>query len=216
MEDETIGITLNAHLEAAPTHSLAHETPSAPAAVAQAAPTDGELLARLNAGESEALGEIYQRHATSLYRVLVALLGANADAEDALQTVFVQLATKRPRRVRELRAYLLAMARNHALSVLRQRPRERQLEDADLNATITEAHDSEVNFAVEDWQRLLNRLPLEQREVIALKVWQEMTFAEIAKLLKISPNTAMSRYRYGIARLRQWCANAQSEEAENE
>ena len=212
MEDETIGITLNAHLEATPRHSIAPVTEEiAPVSEIQAAPTDGELLARLNAGESEALGEIYQRHATALYRVLVAILGAGADAEDALQSVFVKLATARPRRVRELRAYLLVMARNHALTILRQRPRERALENADLDAVTWEKHDEKLCFEAEDWQRMLNLLPLEQREVIALKVWQEMTFVEIAKLLKISPNTAMSRYRYGIARLRQWCEEAHHE-----
>lgn len=47
-------------------------------------------------------------------------------------------------------------------------------------------------------------LPVEQREVIALKVWEEMTFAQIAAIVKASPNTVASRYRYGIEKLRGW------------
>ncbi len=45
-------------------------------------------------------------------------------------------------------------------------------------------------------------LPPEQREVISLKIWGELTFDQIARTLDISPNTAASRYRYGLERLR--------------
>jgi RNA polymerase sigma-70 factor, ECF subfamily len=47
----------------------------------------------------------------------------------------------------------------------------------------------------------LERLPVDQREVIVLKIWHEFTFAEIGNLLEISPHTAAGRYRYGIQKL---------------
>ena len=50
--------------------------------------------------------------------------------------------------------------------------------------------------------KCLADLPKEQREVIVLKIWNEHTFEEIGRLLEISPNTAASRFRYGIQRLR--------------
>jgi RNA polymerase sigma factor (sigma-70 family) len=62
--------------------------------------------------------------------------------------------------------------------------------------------------AVEDRERILvveaalRRLPSEQREVLVLKIWGELTFEQIAGQLAISPNTAASRYRYGLAALR--------------
>ena len=46
-------------------------------------------------------------------------------------------------------------------------------------------------------------LPLQQREVLVLKVFDEMTFKEIADVLGVSINTAASRYRYAIAKLRE-------------
>ncbi len=49
----------------------------------------------------------------------------------------------------------------------------------------------------------LRRLPAEQREVLVLKIWGELTFEQIATELGLSPNTAASRYRYGLAALRQ-------------
>jgi RNA polymerase sigma-70 factor (ECF subfamily) len=51
-------------------------------------------------------------------------------------------------------------------------------------------------------QRALQTLPFEQREVVALKVDAELTFAEIGEILGLSPNAAASRSRYALARLR--------------
>lgn len=48
----------------------------------------------------------------------------------------------------------------------------------------------------------LGKLPREQREVIVLKIWSEMTFEQIARLLELSPNTVAGRYRYGLQKMR--------------
>ncbi len=60
--------------------------------------------------------------------------------------------------------------------------------------------------AGEDEQRLLEAaigaLPIEQREVLTLKIWGELTFAEIGEALSIPANTAASRYRYALSALR--------------
>ena len=48
----------------------------------------------------------------------------------------------------------------------------------------------------------LQGLPVKQREVVVLKIYESMTFEEIGSMLRISVNTAASRYRYGIERLR--------------
>lgn len=50
--------------------------------------------------------------------------------------------------------------------------------------------------------RCLTGLPVEQREVIVLKLWHRHTFEEIATLQEVSPNTAAGRYRYGLQKLR--------------
>ncbi|WP_170065472.1 RNA polymerase sigma factor [Abditibacterium utsteinense] len=164
--------------------------------------SDTQLLARLAAGDQDAISPIYDRYAASIFRVLSALLHSPADAEDALQEVFVALATGRASKIRDLRSYLFVAARHQAFTVLRRRGRESSFEDiSQLEIAAPETPDSPHDFAA-----LLNRLPLQQREVIALKVWEGFTFAEIAPIVKASPNTVMSRYRYGIERLRIWCA----------
>jgi RNA polymerase sigma-70 factor, ECF subfamily len=48
----------------------------------------------------------------------------------------------------------------------------------------------------------LDRLPRDQREVLVMKIWNELTFAEIGEALGISQNTAASRYRYGLGNLK--------------
>ena len=53
-------------------------------------------------------------------------------------------------------------------------------------------------------------LPREQREVVVLKVFEEMTFAEIGRLVGVSPNTAASRYRYAVAKMKEMLSDEES------
>lgn len=160
---------------------------------------DKALVQQLAGGDPRALGAVYDRYAPALYRLLNAMLASSADAEDALQEVFVKLATARNAQIQDLRAYLFTMARHQALGMLRRRKRETPLDEAAWENVADEADAESSN-----WTALLVRLPVEQREVIALKIWEQMTFAEIAEVVKTSPNTVMSRYRYGIEKLRGW------------
>lgn len=106
-------------------------------------------------------------------------------------------------KVRSIRAYLHTAARNSAYSILRSRRRRAEVE-ADLCR--------EFQFTVPAVEAPLDsralctafaKLPVEQREVLVLKVFDEMTFKEIAETTRTSLNTAASRYRYAIDKLRQ-------------
>ena len=57
----------------------------------------------------------------------------------------------------------------------------------------------------------LRTLPPEQAEVVVLKIWEEMTFAQIGQILETSPNTVASRYQYAMARLTRRLASQQRE-----
>jgi RNA polymerase sigma-70 factor (ECF subfamily) len=140
-------------------------------------PSESALMAqwqeRLSQGDLDVIAPLYDHFAPSLYRVLAAILGAGTDAEDALQEVFVGLAQGRAKRVHNLRAYLFTAARNEARTLLRRRGRECSWEATD-NAVQTVQHTDTAEI-----QSLLQRLPVEQREVIAMKIYEEMTFAEM-------------------------------------
>jgi RNA polymerase sigma-70 factor (ECF subfamily) len=120
------------------------------------------------------------------------------EAEDVLQETFVALLGL-PQRPEEPAHYCLRAFRNRALNYRRSlwRRLTRELESArwfERRADTTEAE--------REAMRHLAALPAEQREVIVLKIWHEMTFEAIGRLFDISPNTAAGRYRYGMAKLR--------------
>jgi len=161
---------------------------------------DATWLRRLARGDLSALGNIYDRHGRLVYRCALAILGSQADAEDAASTVFLRLARQgqRAARIRDLRRFLVAAARNEAISMLRRRRRQRDA--LERGAFLEPAPDAQAER--DALEGALAALPREQREVVVLKVFEGMTFAEIGRLVGVSPNTAASRYRYAIEKLR--------------
>ncbi len=125
-----------------------------------------------------------------------------ADAEDIVQEVFIKF-WRRNHKI-ENRALLYAAVRSIALDFIRRDSR-RARREASAVGEIDEFIEPQFEFE-DDTQRALaeaiNFLPCEQREVLVMKIWNELTFAEIAGALGISQNTAASRYRYALAALR--------------
>jgi RNA polymerase sigma-70 factor (ECF subfamily) len=146
---------------------------------------------------------LYDAHAVSLYRYLLTMLGRVSDAEDALQEVFLGVMRRRRRGgIRNPRAYLWRAAHMQALQVLRRR-RRRDRECAAAELTWIDASQAEDPDLALDIDRAIRRLPPEQREVIALRIGEGLTFREVAEVLGIPLNTASSRYRRALARLRE-------------
>jgi RNA polymerase sigma-70 factor (ECF subfamily) len=61
--------------------------------------------------------------------------------------------------------------------------------------------DPDLNLRRQAVEEALTHLPPDQREILVLKIWSDLTFAQIAGVLGINPNTAASRYRYALSRL---------------
>jgi len=124
-----------------------------------------------------------------------------ADAEDVVQEAFVRFWRKQHRI--DNRALLYATVRSIALDFLRRNRRREQRE-----AAFGEGEQSiQPEFQVEDESQqplaaAVAILPNDQREVLVLKIWNDLTFAEIGSVLGISQNTAASRYRYALAALK--------------
>jgi RNA polymerase sigma-70 factor (ECF subfamily) len=150
---------------------------------------------------------LYDGHAQPLYAFLLSLTRAEADTRDLLQEIFVKLACE-PRLldgVRDERAFLIRLAHNAAVDLIRRRgARERTKENfaAETISMFAPANDPDEKVFREELAVALNELPEEQRSVVHLKLWAGLTFEEIAGALVIPPNTAASRYRYGIDKLR--------------
>jgi RNA polymerase sigma-70 factor (ECF subfamily) len=166
-------------------------------------PSDRLLIQALALGEEQAFAALYDRLGPALFRVARALLGGRQDAEDAVQEVFVGLLRSRASLVgvQNLRAYAFAALRSAAGRIAAARKKERRAA-ADLG-DLPESQDRSMHAEQDaELERALRTLPAEQRELIALKIEGELTFAEIAACLGISPNTAASRYRYALEKLR--------------
>jgi len=165
---------------------------------------DASIRAALARDDPAAVEFIWDRYAADLLAFLIARLCSRNEAEDVLQTLFVTIASKRYVLAQAgcLAAYLFRMARHEAATYLRSRRCHRQ-EVVDTGLWLELRDEGIRHFElVEQLQVSLSQLPEAQRDVVVLKVYRDKTFGEIAQLLNVSPNTAASRYRYGMERLR--------------
>lgn len=150
-----------------------------------------------------ALADLFDIVAPRSVRYAQALTRNQHDAEDALQAAFVRMALY-PQGLAEAShpwAYLLKIVRNEALKIVQKKRADEWLSLAVEAWTDHAPIDFEARQLV---QRSLERLPPSQSEVVVLKIWEGLTFAEIAEVLGESPNTAASRYRYALEKLTQY------------
>ncbi len=138
------------------------------------------------------------------------------EAEDVVQTAFLRFWKLYPNAQPEQYGLLFSAVRTAALDVLRSSFRRLRREDL-YSAEVCDVRDTAALQASRDsWfavasdqqakadniQNALQKIPSEQREVIVLKVWGELTFIQIALSLNESANTVASRYRLGLKALK--------------
>ena len=164
----------------------------------QSDPAQGKQIDR------DAVASAYRTHAGALYRYAVMLTTDPAAAEDAIQQVFVKLTAGRNLALAAASegAYLRRAVRNECYRILNQRRREQAVLNgkAMLAPAGLGPADPQEQAMLE---QALRRLPPDQREVIHMKIYEELTFQQIADQLDESINTIAGRYRYGLEKLRQ-------------
>ncbi len=156
------------------------------------------------------LERLYADHAGALVAFARQLSHDDDESRDLVQDAFVKIA-RQPTildEVRNERAFLLRLVRNGFLDLLRRRQTrgagtggapEASVAETCLFAPASAPDEQTFRNALSG---ALRELPLEQREVVHLKLWEHLTFDAIADLLGIPLNTAASRYRYGLDKLR--------------
>src|SRR5262245_34082979 len=153
--------------------------------------------------ESESWMPWYRAHGAALLLFARQWLPDRNDAEDALQEAFIRFWKTRDS-AHDPAAYLFACVRNCAREAVRGELRRSRRDET------VARHEGEPLFECpleRDERRAavesaLQDLPEEQREVLVLKIWGELTFGQISTTLGISANTAASRYRYALEKLR--------------
>lgn len=146
-------------------------------------------------------------HGAALVLLARHWLPSRADAEDAVQEAFIRFWRARER-IDEPVAYLYACVKHCALDAVRVRQRRQRREQATARPEVESLlagplEQDERRVAIE---AALRSLPASQAEVLVMKIWGGLTFPQIAAALEISANTAASRYRYALAKLREQLA----------
>lgn len=153
-------------------------------------------------GDLASLGPLFDLVGPRLVRYAQTLLQNVSDAEDAVQAAVVRLA-KHPECLAAARmpwAYCLRVVRNEALRLMSKQRPTASLPEHMLASPFRKwsVEEEEVRQQV---MKAIRRLPTEQAEVVVLKVWENLTFLEIAGVTGEPANTVASRYRYALEKL---------------
>ena len=166
--------------------------------------SDEELMRACQRGDASSLEELYGRHARSVYAFLRVLCGDHHDVEDLFAATFERTLARASTYVypRPFKPWLFAIARNLARERFRRAavrekvPEVRRPEVPDPSALAEKGEEAERAL------RALRAIPDDLREVVVLRVFEDMSFAEIAKVTETKEATARSRMRRALERLR--------------
>lgn len=176
--------------------------------------TDTQLIRAFQSGESSALEELIYRYKDKIFSSILFLVKDKYLAEDLFQEVFIKIIdTLRNNRYTEEGKFLpWAMRISHNLCVdyfrrVKRSPAIKTSDDRDIFETINVVEDNAqtrlMNSQSHDRvRRMIQMLPEEQREVIVLRHYADMSFKDIARITDCSINTALGRMRYGLINLR--------------
>lgn len=149
------------------------------------------------------LEELYDAHAAGLFHYLAGIVRSEADAKDLLQEFFIRLAAKPlGADVANPQAMVYRMAHRQAVDWLRKHRVRREAETAQPVELFAPNDDPDTAAFSTRLESALASLPAEQRSVAQLKLWHGLTFEQIAEAQDIPLNTAASRYRYALDKLR--------------
>ena len=175
---------------------------------------DTALMERYREGDSAAFTILYQRHKGALYRYFLRQCSTQAQAEELFQDVWLHLIRSRKRyAVRaKFTTYLFRLAHNRLVDYYRRQSKRQETDwdtETEPSAEPPSAdtgegleHQVHVRQQAKQLMTLLTDLPLPQREAFLLREESGMSLEEIAETTQVNRETAKSRVRYAIARLR--------------
>lgn len=177
--------------------------------------SDISLLERISKREASALSELYDKHSTLLYSIIIRILKEKEEAEDVLQEVFVNVWERAEMYDNQLGnpgAWLARIARNRAVDRLRSknyrtRSKESDIEDFHeyFTADVTNNPDHRAILSSQQEEILiaLTSLSKEQKELIEFAYFRGFTQSELAEHFKLPLGTVKTRMRTAMTILRQ-------------
>jgi RNA polymerase sigma-70 factor, ECF subfamily len=173
------------------------------------AETDAQLLLLAHEGQAEALAQLLDRYETVLFRYVLGVLRDRHAAEDVLQEIFVvAIRSIQQAKAESCRGWFFSVAHQQAMLWKRKQKRlpvlvkepdwTQQLHGSeDDGPTVAMALDEQAKL-----HRLIGQLPDAQRHVLRLRLFEGLKFVDVARRLGCPLNTALSRMRDGLERLR--------------
>jgi RNA polymerase sigma-70 factor (ECF subfamily) len=183
--------------------------------------SDEQLIGQLAQGDAHAFDLVFERYHNQIYNFIKRQVSDRESIEDLVQEIFLRVfkSARNFDTTKKFSSWLYKIALNEIKrhwkrSAARQTyslndplgdeagdgERIDNLEDE--RATVAEMAEGEL-FS-RDLKSLIDRLPEKQRIVVILKVYQELTFEEIAEICECPLSTVLSRMRYAVTKLRRW------------
>lgn len=177
--------------------------------------TDDRLVAAYAEGANEAFDVLLRRHQARVFSYIYSVVKNRDVADDIFQETFVKaIMTIRQGRYAEsgkFSAWISRIAHNLIIDYYRQEKSENTLSADDECVDVlnrrehsdTCIEDVMVNEQIhDDVRRIIDALPVNQREVLMMRYYKDMSFKEIADVTNVSINTALGRMRYAILNMR--------------
>lgn len=176
--------------------------------------SDGQLLALYRKGDVDALDRLVRRYKKQLFAFIINMMEGSRDADEIFQEVWCKAIRKiNQYREKNFLAWLIRIARNTVIDRWRAGRRFITQNETAHDATPVVEQiadglpDPGRNASARDLGRRISDaialLPVEQREVVTMRVYSELQFKEIARVQGVSINTALARMQYGLAKLRE-------------
>lgn len=174
---------------------------------------DARLWVSLCAGETSALGQLYDRHASTVYGVSLKMLSSAQEAEDLTQDIFIELVERRkfdPARG-SLRTFLLMLTRSRALDRLRSRQAtQRSKQKLQTNYAVSESATADITIQsvlegeqTKTVKSALSQLSDVQQQALHLAYYEGLSQTDIASRLEVPLGTIKARTRRGLLKLRE-------------
>jgi RNA polymerase sigma-70 factor (ECF subfamily) len=166
---------------------------------------DTTMLTRIGQRDENAMEAVFRRYSGPVYSVALRVLRDTGQAEDILQEVFLQLWRKPAAFVENrgsLGAWLVVIARNRAIDVLRRRKPSDSVDDVVLTSPINVADEAERNIVMQRVRGVIANLPEEQRRTLDLAYFEGLSHTEIASRTGDPLGTVKTRIRQALITLR--------------
>lgn len=177
--------------------------------------TDDMLVARYTEGDNKAFDELLVRYQSKLFNYIYFIVRNQEVAEDIFQETFVKAITTiqqgRYTASGKFGAWLTRIAHNMIIDGYRQERNENTISNDETEVDLfNDADLCDDNIETQmvneqtlrDVRRLLDALPDNQREVVYMRFYQDLSFKEIAEITGVSINTALGRMRYALMGMR--------------